>query len=273
MALKGRRFDTRVHHSGFEKVVVPEKPRIDVPDSLLGCGLNCGESKNASWWQGILGSGSGGVIAGGGGSWRGQGNSALMGEKPGWRPVEEALGTAVGALGSAPVGSGGAGTAFMAAFTAVEALGISGALGRVVAEATTAEADSCADGLLEVEDHSIHHDPSAIAQSSEGVEVHLDEGGAGPISGCRTVRHAHHLVPRELADSRSFQQRLFNGGVGCFLIHFEEAYARQDHLLLANLHAIQLVGQGGGDSWDGIGVAGVEDKLPFGSQGGPNALG
>ncbi|UYV79476.1 SLU7 [Cordylochernes scorpioides] len=26
----------------------------------------------------------------GGGSWRGQGNSALMGEKPGWRPVEEA---------------------------------------------------------------------------------------------------------------------------------------------------------------------------------------
>ncbi|UYV80123.1 K02A2.6-like [Cordylochernes scorpioides] len=167
----------------------------------------------------------------GGESWRGQGNSALMGEMPGWRPVEEAggpgslefegsklqgsclvlvckaLGTAVGALGSVPVSSKGAETAFMTAFTAVEALGISGALGRVVAEATTAEADSCADGLLEVEDHSIYHDPSAVAQSSEGVEVHLDEGGAGPVSGCRTVRHAHHLVPR------SSQQRLFNGGV------------------------------------------------------------
>ncbi|UYV77424.1 hypothetical protein LAZ67_15000973 [Cordylochernes scorpioides] len=147
------------------------------------------------------------------------------------------------------------------------------AIKRVVAEATTAEADSCADGLLEVEDHTIHHDPSTISQSSEGREVHLDEGGAGPVSGCGTVRHAHHLVPRELADSRGFQQRLFNGGVGCFLIHFEEADARQDHLLLADLHAIQLVGQGGGNSWDGIGVAGVEDKLPFGSQGGPNALG
>ncbi|UYV80289.1 ASPRV1 [Cordylochernes scorpioides] len=84
----------------------------------------------ANWWEGIQGSGSGGVIAGGR-SWRGQGSSALMGEKPGWRTVEEAggpgslefegsklqggaaggsrlvlvweaLGTAVGALGSVP---------------------------------------------------------------------------------------------------------------------------------------------------------------------------
>ncbi|UYV75725.1 hypothetical protein LAZ67_13001152 [Cordylochernes scorpioides] len=210
--------------------------------------------QNANWWQGILVSGSGGVIAG----------------------VEEAgetLGTAVDALGSALVGNEGAGADFMAAFTAVEALRSSGAVGRVVTEATTGEADSGADGLLEVEDYSIHNDPLAIAQGSEGLEVHFDEGGAGPVSGCRTVRHAHHLVPRELADSRGFQERLFNGGVGCFLIHFEKADARQDLLLLANLHAIQLVGQGGGNSWDGIGVAGVEDKLTFGSQGGPNALG
>ncbi|UYV76915.1 hypothetical protein LAZ67_14002389 [Cordylochernes scorpioides] len=74
---------------------------------------------------------------------------------------------------------------FVAAITAVEALGVSGAFGGSVAEATTAEAEPCADGLLEVEKHSVHHDPSAVAQSSEGVEVHLDEGGAGPVSFCR----------------------------------------------------------------------------------------
>ncbi|UYV72698.1 RPL38, partial [Cordylochernes scorpioides] len=98
----------------------------------------------------------------------------------------------------------------------------------------------------------------------------------------RCSRHLHTLViqDREKAEKlkqslppglqvkeiKGFQERLLNGGVGCFLIHFEEADARQDLLLLADLHTIQLLGQGGGNSWDGVGVAGVEDQLPLGSQ-------
>ncbi|UYV69307.1 K02A2.6-like [Cordylochernes scorpioides] len=111
----------------------------------------------------------------------------------------KALGAEVGTFGGALVSNGLAGAAFMAVLTAVEALRSSGALGRVVAEATTAEADAGADGLLEVEDYSINHDSPANAQGSKGLEVHLDEGGAGPASGCRTVRHAHHLVPRKVS--------------------------------------------------------------------------
>ncbi|UYV76696.1 K02A2.6-like, partial [Cordylochernes scorpioides] len=176
----------------------------------------------------------------------------------------KALGAAVGTFGGALVSNGWAGSAFMAVFTAVEALRSSGALGRVVAEATTAEADAGADGLLEVEDYSIHHDPPANAQGSKGLEVHLDEGGAGPVSGCRTVRHAHHLVPRKFSNSSGFQEGLLNCGVGCLLIHFEEADPWQDLLLLADLHSIQLAGQGGCNLRDGVRIAGMEDQLPLG---------
>ncbi|UYV82193.1 hypothetical protein LAZ67_21001311 [Cordylochernes scorpioides] len=123
-------------------------------------------------------------------------------------PIRKALGTSVGTFGSALVGNGWAGAAFMAVFTAVEALWSSGTLRRVVTEATTAEADSGADGILEIEDYSINYDPPARAQGSKGLDVHLDEGGAGPVSGCRTVRHAHHLVP-----SAVILEKPINGGV------------------------------------------------------------
>ncbi|UYV82194.1 hypothetical protein LAZ67_21001313 [Cordylochernes scorpioides] len=123
-------------------------------------------------------------------------------------PIRKALGTAVGTFGSALVGNGWAGAAFMAVFTAVEALWSSGTLRRVVTEATTAEADGGADGLLEIEDYSINHDPPARAQGSKGLDVYLDEGGAGPVSGCRTVRHAHHLVP-----NAAILEKPINGGV------------------------------------------------------------
>ncbi|UYV63406.1 hypothetical protein LAZ67_2003980 [Cordylochernes scorpioides] len=215
-------------------------------------------------WQGTLGCGSRRCLAGVVETLGKQGNSAR---------VQKALGAAVGTFGGALVSNGWAGSAFMAVFTAVEALRSSGALGRVVAEATTAEADAGADGLLEVEDYSIHHDPPANAQGSKGLEVHLDEGGAGPVSGCKTVRHAHHLVPRKFSNSSGFQEGLLNCGVGCLLIHFEEADPWQDLLLLADLHSIQLAGQGGCNLRDGVRIAGMEDQLPLGAQGGPNALG